>query len=363
MKRFTLASAAVALVAIIAGACAGDIPSAAAPTDPALAKGGPSAAAYTVLDVGALLPGTSSEARGVNDAGDVVGFYVSSSGSYPYALVSGTPVTLGGGTGWAVGISNGNPAYVAGHVGLGNFNVPARWSLADPTQPTYLPLAAGETFGFAKGVNDAGDAVGSVNSNPTMWLADGTRIPIATPAGYGSGEGRGINNGGLAILQFTIAGANSETAVNRAYLRLASGATIELLPDGSDVTSYANDISEVANGLVYIAGSTISSAQNSRAVRWTVDAATGAIVATNVLSTIGGHGLGVSDAGGIAGFIVNDRSLREDAFLWRGTNVLKLAPPKGTNNPEAWALSPNGRYVAGFARSSSRAVRWTILTP
>jgi hypothetical protein len=71
----------------------------------------------------------------------------------------------------------------------------------------------------------------------------------------------------------------------------------------------------------------------------------------------------VSDAGGIAGFIMNDRSLREEAFLWRGTNVLKLAPPKGTNNAEAWAFSRSGQYVAGFARSSGRALRWTIVTP
>jgi hypothetical protein len=359
MKRLTLSSAAVALVAIIGGACTADIPSAAPPTDPALARGGPSAAAYTVLDVGALLPGSPSEGRGVNDAGDVVGFYRSGGPSYPFALVAGSAVTLGGGPGSAWGISNGSPAYVAGS----SNSLPARWSLADPTQPTLLPLAAGESGGQAKGVNDAGDAVGSVAGSAAMWLADGTRIPIATPAGYAQGEGRGINNGGLAIFQFTVAGGNSELAVSRAYLRLASGATIELLPDGSDVTSYANDISEVTNGLVYVAGSTRSSALASRAVRWTVDAATGAIVATDVLATVGGHGLGVSDAGGIAGFILNDRSLREDAFLWRGTNVLKLAPPKGTNNAEAWALSPSGRYVAGFVRSSGRAVRWAIVTP
>ena len=361
MKRLTLSSAAVALVAVVAGACAGDIPSAAAPADPVLAKGGPSAtAAYTVLDVGALLPGTSSQAQGVNDAGDVAGFYLSGSAYYPFALVSGAAVTLGGGPGMAWGMSS---AFVGGS----SNGSPARWSLADPTQPALLPLTAAEVEAGSSGnldaVNDAGDAVGAVGRNAAMWLADGTRIPITTPAGYGQGEGRGIDNGGLAIFQFTVAGGNSESADSRAYLRLASGAMIELLPDGSDVTSYANDISEVANGLVYIAGSTRSSALESRAVRWTVDAATGAIVATNVLSTIGGHGLGVSDAGGIAGFIMNDRSLREEAFLWRGTNVLKLAPPKGANNPEAWALSPSGRYVAGYARSSSRALRWTIVAP
>lgn len=361
MKRLTLSSAAVAIVAIITGACSADIPSAAAPTDPALAKGGPSAAAaYSVLDVGALLPGTSSQAQGVNDAGDVAGFYLSGSAYYPFALVSGAAVTLGGGPGMAWGMSS---AYVGGN----SNGLPARWSLADPTQPALLPLTAAEveggSSGHLEGVNDAGDAVGAVGPNAAMWLADGTRIPIATPAGYGQGEGRGIDNGRLAVFQFTVAGGNSETAVGRAYLRLASGAMIELLPDGSDVTSYANDISEVANGLVRVAGSTRSSALDSRAVRWTVDAATGAIVTTDVLPTIGGHGLGVSDAGGIAGFVMNERSLREEAFLWRGTNVLKLASPKGTNNPEAWALSPSGRYVAGFARSGSRALRWTIVTP
>ena len=360
MKRLTLSSAAVALVAVITGACAGDIPSAAAPDDPVLAKGGPSAtAAYTVLDVGGLLPGTSSQAQGVNDAGDVVGFYNDGSALRAFALVAGAPITLGGGPASAWGMSNGSPAFVAGSAG----GLPVRWSLADPSQPTSLPLLVGETGGSADAVNDAGDAVGAVGQNAAMWLADGTRIPIATPAGYARGEGRGIDNGRLAIFQFTVAGGNSESADGRAYLRLASGAMIELLPDGSDVTSYANDVSEVVNGVVYIAGSTRSSALESRAVRWTVDAATGAIVATDVLPTIGGHGLGVSDAGGIAGFIMNDRSSREDAFLWRGTNVLKLAPPKGTNNAEAWALSPSGRYVAGFARSGSRALRWTIAAP
>jgi uncharacterized membrane protein len=363
MKGLTFSSAAVALVAIVAGACTADIPSAAVPTDPALAKGGPGGpsapAAYTVLDVGALLPGSPSEARGVNDVGDVVGFY-GSGPTYPYAVVSGLPVTLGGGTGWAVGISNGNPAYVAGHVGLGNWNVPARWSLADPTQPTYLPLAAGETFGFAKDVNDAGDAVGSVNSNAAMWLADGTRIPIATPAGFATGEGRGIDNAGLAVFQFFTVPRGS---ADRGYLRLGSGALIQLPPVGTDVLSYVNDVSEVANGLVYVAGSTNSGGQVSRAVRWTVDAATGAIVATSVLATTGSHGLGVSDAGGIAGFFDTEGARRIEPFLWRGTSVLQLAPPKGTRDARALALSRSGRYVAGDVHSALRALRWTIASP
>ena len=357
MKRFTLSSAAVALVAIMAGACTADIPSAATPTDPALAKGGPSAAAYTVLNIHALLPGAWSEAHGVNDAGDVAGFYYADPSVYAFALVSGVPVTLGGGPGQAYGISNGSPAYVAGS----SNNLPARWSLADPTHPALLPLAAGETFGAAEGVNEAGDAVGRVGPNAAMWLADGTRVPIATPAGFVRGEGRGIDNAGLAVFQFlTSLGGSGD----RGYVRLASGALIELPPEGADVSTYVNDIAEVTSGLVYVSGSTSSSSSESsaRAVRWTVDAASGAIVASSVLATTGSHGLGVSQAGGIAGFSEN-RSLLSDAFLWRGTNVLKLAPPKGLRDARAWAISQSGQHVAGWARIGGGALRWTIANP
>jgi hypothetical protein len=355
MKGFSITSRGVALIATLAGACNSDVPSAAAPAVPALAKGGPAATGYTVVDVGALLPGSSSQASGANDAGDVVGFYDSGSGSQPFALVAGVVVTLGGGPGLAWGMSNGSPAFVAGSAG----GLPARWSLAEPAQPTFLSLTAGETYGWADAVNDAGDAVGAVGANAAMWLADGTRIPIATPSPWVKGEGRGIDDDGVAVFQF-FAGV-SQYAEARAYVRLASGALVELPPMESDVTSYANDISEVVNGAVYVAGSTLSSTQVSRSVRWTVDAATGLILATDVLATTGAHGLAVSDAGGIAGFIENTRSLRFEAYLWRGTSVLKLPPPKGSSNARVWTMSRSGRYLAGQA--SNGAVRWTITAP
>jgi hypothetical protein len=275
---------------------------------------------------------------------------------------SGSVVTM---PGFAYGISNGSPAYVVGNVG----NAPARWSVADPTQPLLLALTAAEvtaaSFGAARGVNDAGAAVGNVGPNPAMWTADGARIsdPIAIPAGYERGEGRGIDDDGLAIFQFFVPGGNNASG-HRAYLRLASGTAIELPPEGTDVTTYANDISEVTGGVVHIAGSTRSSDLVSRSVRWTVNAASGAIIATAVLPTAGSHGLGASDAGGIAGFI--DRSQGFESYLWRGTEVLKLGAPKGGSSPRAWAISPSGRFVAGqatFRGLGGRAVRWTITAP
>jgi hypothetical protein len=357
MKRLTITSAGIALLSALAGACTGEIPSAAAPSEPELAKGGPAASAgYTALNVGALIPGAqSSQANGVNDAGDVVGSFSSGTTLYPFALVAGTAVTLGSGPGMAWGVSNGSPTYVVGSAA----GTPARWSLANPTQVTQLAL----TGGAAKGVNTGGATVGNLGANAAMWLADGTHVPIATPVGYTRGEGRGINDAGLAILQFAV--SPTETAVNRAYLRLASGTLIELPPVGSDVTSYANDVSEAAvNGVVYVAGSTASSDLVSRSVRWTVDATSGAVLATDVLPTTESHGLGVSDAGGIAGFI-DISSFRFSSYLWRGTNILKLGPPKGGKDPRAWAMSGSGQYVAGqtYVGSVSQAVRWTITSP
>jgi uncharacterized membrane protein len=364
MKHLTITSAGVTLLAAIAIACSGDLPSAAPSADPNLAKGGGSAP-YTVLDVGALLGGSSSEAHGVNDAGDVVGFYSTGGSFYPFALVSGAPVTLGGGSGWAWGISNGSPAFVAGN----SAGMPARWSLADPTQATLLARTAAEVTagsgGLAKGVNGAGDAVGYVGSNAAMWLADGSRVTIANPTGYARGEGRGIDDDGLAVFQFFT--GPSETSVARAFLRLTSGALVELPPEGADVTTFANDISELTNGQVYVAGSTQSNAQAARSVRWSVDATTGGILATTVVSSLVSHGLGVSDAGGIAGFVEDgDRSLRMYAYLWRGADLLKLNAPKGGKDAQAWAMSRSGQYVAGhaiFSGLASGAVRWTIAAP
>src|SRR5215208_46432 len=150
MKRLSITPASVALLAAVAGACVGDVPSAATPTDPALAK---APAGYTALDVGALIGNYSSEAHAVNDAGDVAGFYCCNPNTRAFALVRGAAVTLGGESGMAWGMSNGSPAYVVGSTGG-----PVRWSLATPTLSTSLERTAAEltagTGGAAKGVNE-----------------------------------------------------------------------------------------------------------------------------------------------------------------------------------------------------------------
>jgi hypothetical protein len=362
MMPSRITPAAVALLAALAAACSGEVPSAVAPSEPELAR---APAAYTALNVGALIGDYTSQAMGVNDAGDVAGVFCCDPNTRVFVVLgSGTVITVPG-DGFAHGISNGTPAYVIGSTG----SAPARWSVADPSQPLFLELTAAEvaagSFGTARGVNDAGASVGNVDANPAMWSSAGARIPdpIAIPAGYQRGEGRGINDDGLAVFQFFVPGG-TDAPGHRAYLRLASGTAIELRPEGTDLTSYANDISEVVNGVVHIAGSTRSSDLISRSVRWTVNATSGEIISATVLPRAGSHGLGASDAGGIAGFI--DRSQGFESYLWRGTEVLKLGAPKGGSSPRAWAMSPSGQYVAGLATFrglGGRAARWTILSP
>ena len=358
MKRSTLLPASISLIVIVAGACA-DVPTEVASPGADLARGG-RPTAYTSLDIGAQLDGYSSVANGVNDAGDVAGTSCCGSGSGAFATVGGTMTSLGDDGSAALGISNGSPVYVVGYAGPPS--LPVRWNPAESSEPTFLTLLADETFGAARGVNDLGDVVGNADSRAAMWSAAGARTSVPAPEGFVRGEGRGINNAGLAV--FVFFGSGVEGA--RGYIRLASGDLIELPPESGDVTSFANDISEVNNGAVYIAGTTRASPFVFRSVRWRVDAATGQLLAKDVRQE-NSHALAVSNVGGVAGFLELNamRTPRFKAYLWRAAALLELNPPKGGKDGRAWAGSPSGEFVAGdaFFGFSRHAVRWTINSP
>ncbi|HMI54907.1 MAG TPA: hypothetical protein VK494_01835, partial [Gemmatimonadaceae bacterium] len=103
-----------------------------------------------------------------------------------------------------------------------------------------------------------------------------------------------------------------------------------------------------------------------RSVRWQVDTATGQILATDVRQEMS-HGLAVSNTGAVAGFLEANamRTPRLDAYLWRGTELLQLKPPKSGKDGRAWAESQSGRFVAGEAAFglTGHAVLWTITSP
>jgi len=358
MLRRLVTATGSALAVTIAAACATDVPTAAPPTDPVLAR----AAAYTSIDIGALLGNYSSQAKGVNDAGDVAGYSCCGAGSGAFARVAGTVISLAGEGSAALAISYGSPLYVAGYTG--SPSQPVRWSIGASTETTFLPLLPDETFGAARGINDLGDAVGNAGNQAAIWSGAGVRTTVPTPVGFVRGEGRGINNAGHAVVVFFAAGSSWSGV--RGYLRLASGELIEMPPLSGDVTTYANDLSEVTDGSVHVAGTSRTSPYVFRSVRWKVDVTTGQILTTTVRDEMS-HGLAVSNAGGVAGFLETnaERTPRFNAYLWRGTGLLKLNPPGSGKDGRAWAISQSGHLVAGEAMFgvSRHAVLWTILSP
>jgi len=367
MNRFAIGYPFLALAITLGAACAPDDPSVTAPIESVLARGRP-VAAYTSSDLGALLGANSSQANGVNDAGDVVGGF--NPFSTAFAILNGAATTLAGASGNAEAISNGSPQYVVGFVGLPS--QPVRWTIVSgaPSAPQNLAVLSDETGGAALGVNDAGAAVGVAFGNlfrrAAMWSDAGVQTTVEPPAGRGfvSGEGRDIDNAGHAVFVFFEGGINAEPA--RGFLRLASGNLVELTPLAGDVTTYANGLSEVQNNTVYIAGTSKASQFVFRAVRWTVDVTTGNILATEVRSE-NSHALAVSTDGATVGFLEANaaRTPRFTAFLWRGNDLLALDPPKGARDGIARAVSPSGEFVAGEAAFglSRSAIRWTILSP
>ena len=371
MNRFAIGYSLLTLAISLGAGCAPDNPSVTAPVGSALARGNPANASYTSSNLGALLGANSSQANGVNDAGDVVGFSDQASGAF--AILNGVATTLPGVSANAKAISNGSPQYVVGWAGPG----PVRWTIVNgaPSAAENLALLSDEVSGYALGVNDAGAAVGAAFDTlpgqgrlAAMWSDAGVRTTVERPAGRGfvGGEGRDIDNAGHAVFVFFLQGGNLEDAPARGFLRLASGNLVELLPLAGDVTTYANGLSEVQNNTVYIAGTSRTSQFVFRAVRWTVDVTTGAILATEVRSE-NSHALAVSTDGATVGFLEANaaRTPRFTAFLWRGNNLLALNPPKGARDGRAWTVSPSGEFVAGDAASglSRNAILWTILSP
>jgi hypothetical protein len=363
MRRHTSGS----MLFLALAACGPDAPTAASPAAlpdaPQLARAAP---AFTVADLGSI-DGDDTRANGVNDAGDVAIATCCGAGSGAVARVGGAVISLAEG-GSAQDISNGAAPYVVGFVGAPS--QPVRWTVGAVVQTTLLTLADGDTYGAAYGVNDVGDAAGlagnELSRDATLWLA-GVPTEVPAPTGMSRGEARAINNTGHAAIVFFAGGTSTYGA--RGYLRLPSGELTLLPPDGTDITSYANDVSDpTSDGVVYVAGTTLATGPyDGRAVRWTVDATTGAILTTEIRPETS-HGTAVSDAGGVAGFLESnaDRAnARTTAFLWRGTSLLKLAPPKGGKNGVAWSVSSSGAHLAGAAivGSGQHALRWTIESP
>lgn len=326
------------------------------------AKRGPKGAGpkWVVRDLGSLPGDRDASAAAVNDAGWAVGLSEVSSGTGRGFLTDGVsllPLSEAGVYSSARTVSNSYPLFIGGWVddpGVGGR--PVRWTVSmSGGRPEATYEFVSETCGNVRGINDAGDMVGSDGMPfglPMIWHATGQKTEVTFPPGdaFETGTGRDINNAGLVVLSFY------GQDYDRGFLRLTDGSLIELPPRSGDVSSYAAAISEVIDDSVFVAGTSWQSDYSYHPVRWTVNATSGAILSTRVMEENGSSG-STSLAGEVAGCM--ERRWQDKPAIWYDTGPVQLPLPKGTSGGCA-SVSPNGRFAAGagYREQGTRALLW-----
>ncbi len=315
-------------------------------------------AGYTAIAIGTLPGDVESYAWAVNNAGHVAvhstWFSSTEQRAARWFIRTGTQnIMLTDGI--IQGLSNGPVTYVAGIAGS-ELTVPGLWTFStasgfsDPVPLDYSPWPGGS----ARAVNDVGQSTGNAGGG-AIWNADGTRIAIPNPdpSIFETVMGRDINNAGDVALQM-----HDNSGLHRGYLRTSDGTMIVLPPLTGHLSSLGRGVSERINGLVYVAGTSDDRNGNFRAVRWTVNVASAAIVATQVRPERS-YSIAMADDGTIAGDLSGAGGTTP--FVWKTNNTLvTLKTPKGSNSGGTSSISGDGRFVAGAAKYGSyyKAVYW-----
>lgn len=271
----------------------------------------------------------SDEARGINDAGQVVGSSSSAGTSTAVIWNGATPTALGRG----VATSINNSGQVAGiNFGANGGTIAMLWSGASSTA-----LGAG----YAKGINDAGLVVGyafdrNVNSTALVW--NGTTV-----TSLGAGYAAAINNAGQ------VAGASYGGANGSLIATVWSGtsATILGLVDGVHVRSEAQAMNNVGQVVGF---SYDDYGSPSIATLWKGTTATDLNSYLSVDQKNDGwvmrQALGINDDGTIVGVVVNTKTRAVDAF-----KLTVSAVPE----PDTYVLMLTGMGLLGLLARRRKA--------
>ncbi len=184
---------------------------------------------YQLTDLGAL-PGTNSYALGINNQGQVVGYFQTFGGTHAFLYSSGTTTDLGllgGGSAYALSIND--PGQIVGFAEVTNSAHAFLFSNGAMTDLGTL----GGSASFAFGINSAGEVVGYIDT------ANGARAFLYNTSGlYQLGTLGGTNSFAYGINSFTqITGTSSTDNDGRTQAFLwQNGALLNLdslLPAGS----------------------------------------------------------------------------------------------------------------------------------
>lgn len=310
---------------------------------------------YTAIEIAPLSGDVQTVANGVNDLGYVVGnSYPPNSQQpwYPHAFIrTGSGMTTLSATGTALAVAGATTVYVAGQDFSGASDRPVRWTF-DPANGSSSQEIV-DVAGTPRDINSAGTIIGTTGNNATLWPLGGSPVSIPPASGYDRATGRGINDAGYMTVTFH--GSSS-----RGYA-LIDGISIELPPASGHTMTFAGDISEPVNGIVYVSGVSAANVETDyHLARWKIDLATHSVLSTEAISQVS-EGRGVSNGGTAPGQIEGRQTASTIAWTLNGTVALK--PTKGGSNPNANGISANGRYIVGdafYKGFSTRGLLWSL---
>jgi hypothetical protein len=327
---------------------------------------------FTFTDLGVPTGYTTSYGQDVNTQGIVVGFATSASTMTGWMYVNGNTRLLppGGIATAAYAVANGNPYYIAGSFSPTGGNLPALWQVFGPSpgSPLALPTPGA---GTAYGVNDLGEAVGTVlvpQGSSTLrrgiyWDVSHSGTTVDPPFAFTVSEGTDVDNAGYALFN----ASGSPTSPDRAFLKTPfAGALIALRPpaDLSGYGTYAEAISEPVGNVIYIAGKVQLTPEQCFAARWTFDLSFG-LATVDVRREATGSAWGVSDDGTYVG--VQSVPGGSRAYAWTLANAaIELPLPHGVRFATAHGIDATSTYIAGWADvpgAGRHAMLWTEVGP
>jgi probable HAF family extracellular repeat protein len=321
------------------------------------------ASLYSLIDIGVLPGGAESQARAINENGQITGISSGSSGSYGFIWSQNEIASLGSLLGMSRGTSSGwdinEQGQIVGSSSSSNGDRAFRWSQSNGM--TSLNPLPGNPLSTAYGINNTGQVVGyslASNGDARAVLWSGNQVMnLGVLPGKTDSYAESINDLGHVV------GYSDTNFTGRiAFLWTPRSGMVSLgtLPGGN--MSYAWNI----NNNSLISGTSNASVQEG-----------GRTVIRN-RAFISTNGSGLIDLGVLPGFFEsfsygsNDKdqvvgNSGSRAFIWeKGIGMTNLntliSPSLGWTLTEALDINNKGQIV-GYGKNASGNIHGFLLTP